>query len=112
MEWHRKTLLVLFGIFFAVNVADFVSTVYGIFWMHLVETNWLVNELANGMGFTPALVLVKVLMVGLIGFTTWTVVTETPRSYLDDDVMLVGLLGLNLFGFFVLSNNFGLLGWT
>ncbi len=111
MEWHRATLLGLFFIFFVVNVLDFASTVYGVFWMHLVETNWFVNELSTIIGFSPALVLVKVLMVGLIAFTTWAVAVKTPRSFLDDDLMLIGLLVLNVIGFFVLSNNFGLVGW-
>ncbi len=111
MEWHRKALLGLFFIFFGVNILDFASTIYGVFWMHLVETNRFVNDLAKAIGFIPALVLGKILMIGMIGFTTWAVVTKTPYSYVDDDVMLVGLLLLNVIGFFVLQNNFGLVGW-
>jgi hypothetical protein len=89
---------------------DYLTTIVGLA-RGLIETNWLINQLIPRIGEIPSLILVKAVFSLLIGGTIWLSLKESPRSFIDDDVMIVSLIFLNAFGFAVLSNNFSYLGW-
>lgn len=110
-EWHEVVLFVLFVLFFAINLLDYVSTVVGLA-AGKTETNWFALLVIGYIGEFPALVLIKILFTGLIGFTLWVVIEKTPKTSTDDDLLIGGLLVLNVIGFFVLANNFAVLGWN
>ena len=109
-EWHEVVLILLFIVFFAINLLDYVSTVVGLA-RGLVELNWLAVILMQRIGEVLALLIIKVAFTALIGFTIWAVLKKTPFSFLDDDMLIIGLLLLNVFGALVLSNNFSYIGW-
>ena len=110
-EAHEIALIVLFVVFFALNVLDVFSTFLGIFYHGFIELNPVGAYAIAHIGLVPALLLLKSLFLVIIGITIVVVLRETPFSFLDDDVLVGGLVLLNALGFFVLSNNFGLLGW-
>ena len=103
-------LILLFIVFFAINLLDYVSTIVAL--AHgAVEMNWFAVALMKYIGEFAAFVAIKVFFTALIGITIWIVIRRTPFTFLDDDVMIAGLFLLNLVGFLVLSNNFSVLGW-
>ena len=109
LEIHEVGLILAFAVFFALNVIDVISTIIGL--SHgLIELNWLAVWTMGRIGMLPGLVLLKALFLGIIGVTTYAVLRETPFSFLDDDLLTVGLVLLNILGFFVLSNNLSYLG--
>jgi len=109
---HEVALIALFAVFFALNILDILSTFLGIFYHGFIELNPIGAYAISQVGLVPALLLLKSFFLVIMGITIVVVLKETPFSFLDDDVLLGGLAFLNALGFFVLSNNFGLLGWT
>lgn len=108
-EAHEIALIGLFFIFFVINIIDVFSTLVGLS-NGLIELNWLAVMLMQKIGILPALVLLKAFFLAIIGATTWAVLRVDPSDFLDDNFMIGGLLLLNVFGFFVLSNNLSYLG--
>ena len=103
-------MLILFVIFFTINILDYISTIVGLA-QGLIELNWLAVILMQKIGEVPALLAIKAAFTALIGVTIWAVLKKTPFSFFDDDVLIAGLLFLNVFGTLVLSNNFSYIGW-
>ena len=110
-EDHEILLATLFVIFLILNILDVFSTVVGVVLHGFVELNPFGAFLIARIGLLPAMLVLKGLFVTLIGVSIYLVLQESPSSFLDDDVLAVGMTVLNIVGFFVLSNNFGLLGW-
>jgi hypothetical protein len=109
-EIHEIILVALFLLFLGINIVDYLSTIIGLA-RGFIETNWLVNQLTPRISEIPSLILVKASFSLLIGGTIWLALKESPRSFIDDDAMIVSLIFLNVIGFFTLSNNFSYLGW-
>ena len=110
-EAHEIALIGLFAVFFALNILDAFSTFVGIFYHGFIELNPVGAYLIAKIGVIPAMLALKSFFLAIIGATIYFVLKETPFSFLDDDILTGGLVFLNALGFFVLSNNFGLLGW-
>ncbi len=110
-EAHEIVLIALFAVFFILNVLDAFSTFVGIFYHGFLELNPIGAYLISKIGIIWAMVLLKSFFLAIIGITIWLGLRETPFSFLDADILPGGLVLLNALGFFVLSNNFGLLGW-
>jgi uncharacterized membrane protein len=108
---HELALFVLFVVFLILNILDVFSTLVGIAMHGFIELNPVGAYLISKIGLLPAMIVQKSLFISLIGASIALVVKETPSSFLDDDVLLGGMAFLNVLGLFVLSNNFGLLGW-
>lgn len=110
-EKHEIVLIGLFLVFFALNILDAFSTFVGIFYYGFIELNPIGAFLIAKTGLLLAMIVLKSSFLAIIGVTIYFVLKETPFSFLDDDILTAGLVFLNALGFFVLSNNFGLLGW-
>jgi|SRR5579875_2813861 len=108
-EAHEIALISLFGILFVVNIIDYASTVAGLA-RGLIEINPLARFLMSYIGEIPAFVALKGIFTAVIGVTIYVVVKETPSSFFDDDMLLLGMTILNIVGFLVLSNNLSYLG--
>ena len=110
-EGHEIALVVGFVVFLILNILDALSTFVGVFYYRFVELNPIGAYVIARIGVLDAMILLKSIILGIIGVTVYAVFRETPDDFFDDDIMFGGLLFLNVLGFFVLSNNFGLLGW-
>lgn len=109
-ETHKIALLVGFAIFLVLNVFDVITTFIGIAFDHLSEQNPIGAYLFVKLGLVPGMILLKTIYFVLIGGTLYALLRDV-HSFVADDVMIIGMMALNILGFFVLSNNFGLLGW-
>jgi uncharacterized membrane protein len=110
-EVHEILLIALFFIFLILNILDVFSTVVGIAVHGFVELNPFGAYLILKMGLIPAMLVLKTIYLVLIGGSIYLVLRETPGSFLDDNILVGGMALINILGLFVLSNNFGLLGW-
>ncbi|MDG7000807.1 MAG: hypothetical protein JRN15_17070 [Nitrososphaerota archaeon] len=110
-EVHEIALIAFFFVFLNLNILDVFSTVVGIALHGFVELNPVGSYFISRVGLLPAMLVLKSLFLSLISASIYLVLKETPSSFLDDDVLLGGMTFLNVLGLFVLSNNFGLLGW-
>lgn len=108
---HEVALFALFIFFLILNILDVFSTFVGIAARGFIELNPVGSYLIARVGVVPAMVVLKGLFLTLIGASIALVLRDTPSSFLDDDILLGGMTFLNILGLFVLSNNFGLLGW-
>ncbi len=110
-EIHEIILIALFFIFLILNILDVFSTVVGIAVHGFIELNPFGAYLIAKIGLIPAMLVLKTIYLVLIGGSIYLVLRETPGSFLDDNILVGGMTLINILGLFVLSNNFGLLGW-
>lgn len=109
-KFREVTLVSLFVLFLGINLLDYVSTVVGLAeGKH--EANWFAVWAMGIIGEIPALILIKIMFTVVIGITIWFVFERT-KTILDDELLMAGLVALNVIGFFVLSSNFANLGWN
>lgn len=109
-EPHKIVMLFFFAAFLALNVLDVVTTFIAIVFHHLAELNPVGAYLMHQIGPLPGLIILKAFYVGIVSATIYALLHDI-HSFVADDVMIAGLLILNILGLFVLSNNFGILGW-
>ena len=102
-------LAIAFVVLFIIDVLDVSSSLIG-YQIGLIEINpigvWFIQQ----FGQFDGVILAKAISLAVVGLVILYVVKKTPKELLDDEFALGALVGVEIVGVFVLSNNFSLIG--
>lgn len=90
-------LNVLFGVFIILQFADICTTQKALKFKNTIEKNPIVRSLINAIGVLPALISIKIVVIGLVAFA----VSFYPSSMYLSGVLIV----LNVFYTIIVSLN-------